>query len=376
VNLDDLIGQKVAVGIIERAVQSGTLTHSYLFEGPEAVGKRTAALLLARALKCANSGCGACAVCRKVEAGIHPDVRLIGPGDGALAGASTELLEALGERANISIDEFRQNPDKPRSTPPPLLEEAYLKPYEGQWKVYVIDPADRMRPEAANALLHLLEEPPKGVVMVLVSCRPDALLPTVVSRCQRVGFRLAPPEQIEQALIARGIEGERARLLASLAEGRAGWAFQTASRPEWLETRARVVDWVARLPRPEARAAVRCAAELHALALDTWRNETDQAAPAPGVQRLTDGQILRARLPMIFDIAASWYRDALILRSGHSTNVVNLDKLEPIREEAQRSTPDYLAAALSWLMQATDRLRRNANPGVTLDWLMVRLLSG
>jgi DNA polymerase-3 subunit delta' len=374
VNLGDLIGQKVAAGILERAVKSGRLAHAYLFEGPEGVGKRTAALVLARTLKCEKSGCGTCVICRKIESGNHPDVRLIGPGDGAMAGASTEVLEALGERASIGIDEIRQNPKESRSIPPPLLDDAYLKPYEGQWKVYVIDPADRMSPEAANALLHLLEEPPGSVVLVLVTCRPDALLPTVVSRCQKVGFRLVPSREIEQVLISRGVEEGTARLLAALAEGRIGWALQTASRPEWLETRARVLDWVAALPTSGAKAAIKCSSELHELALDTWRSEAVHSASFLAGEKLTQGQTLRARLPMIFDIIASWYRDALIIRSGHPGEAVNLDRLDLLREEAERREAGFLAAALSRLMEAKSRLRRNANPEITLDWLMLRLL--
>jgi len=137
------------------------------------------------------------------------------------------------KRTEISIDQIRQNPKETHETPRPLVQDAILRPALGRRKVYVIDPADRMNPAAANALLKLLEEPPPYVVVVLVSSQPAALLPTVLSRCQQVAFQLASPAAVEGLLCSLGADGATAVSLAALAAGASGGQYRPRSDPRY-----------------------------------------------------------------------------------------------------------------------------------------------
>src|SRR6478736_7289315 len=167
--LGDLIGQETARTALLRAIERGHLAHAYLFDGPSGVGKRGAAHGLAMALNCATapgSGCGACEVCRRIEAGLHPDVVTFGPS---------------GPGGQIVIDDARTIQALARS-----------RPHEAAARVIVIDDADAMNPNAANCLLKTLEEPLARNHLVLCTSAPDRLLPTIRSRTQRIRFRPLP----------------------------------------------------------------------------------------------------------------------------------------------------------------------------------------
>lgn len=385
-NLSDLVGQETAAAVLANAIQRGQVAHAYLFTGPAGVGKRAAALCFAKALNClglppAGSCCDTCRHCTEIDAGVHPDVRLVTPAANLPPDAPAELLDALGERAEIGIGQIRQDPTKPQ-TPPPLLQDAYLRPHSAAYKVYVIDPADRLNPFAANALLKLLEEPPEAVVLILVSSRQAALLPTILSRCQQVQFRLAPLPAIEALLLERGAEPDRARLLAALSAGRPGWAITAWRHPEQLATRDRVLDYVQGLADLTPRAALRAAAELRALAAETWAAES-QAETAPETEedeeegeeraKLSPTRVLRMRVPQLLEIAQGWYRDLLVCQAGAPELVVNADRRVALEKAAGALSPAGVAQALAALEQAKRRLQRNANVDLALDGLLLTL---
>jgi DNA polymerase-3 subunit delta' len=151
---DDIVGHEQPLRLVRSALKEGRLHHSLLFHGPEGVGKRTVALLVAAALNCVRTGgtdtCGACAACHRVGKGLHPDVAVV-----------------TLERTMIPIDAIRS-----------LRQEASYRPYEGRRRVFIVDPADRMSIDAQNALLKTLEEPPASSALILVTTRPMHLLPT------------------------------------------------------------------------------------------------------------------------------------------------------------------------------------------------------
>ena len=154
--LADLIGQDTARTALLRAIERGHLAHAYLFDGPPGVGKRGAALGLALALNCETApgaGCGACEICRRIDAGLHPDVLTFGPS---------------GPGGQIVIDDARTMQALARS-----------RPHEATARVIVVEDADAMNPNAANCLLKTLEEPLARNHLVLCTSAPDRLLPTI-----------------------------------------------------------------------------------------------------------------------------------------------------------------------------------------------------
>ncbi|CAI2718058.1 DNA polymerase III subunit delta' [Nitrospina watsonii] len=180
---ETILGQGQAKHIISRAIENGTVAHAYLYYGPESVGKKRMAMEFAKALNCAQPGtdgaCGVCPSCLKIDQGQHPDVFLLEP-----TKASSTARDAA-----IKIEEIRE-----------LQKKLGYTPYEGRYKVAVIDGAEKMNPQACNAFLKTLEEPPGSTLLILVTSNPYQMLPTLISRCQGVMFHPLPPEALRSIL--------------------------------------------------------------------------------------------------------------------------------------------------------------------------------
>jgi len=196
----DMIGQEHITQTLRNALLQERLAHAYLFCGPRGTGKTTAAKIFARAMNCAkyptDEPCGKCSSCQNIYAGVSIDV-----------------IE-MDAASNRGIDEIRD-----------LRERTRFASGESRFKVYIIDEAHMLTPEAANAFLKTLEEPPPNVVFILATTDPSRLPATIVSRCQRFDFHLLTVEQIrmrlEQVLEEEKwhAEGEAVDLIARLAEG-------------------------------------------------------------------------------------------------------------------------------------------------------------
>jgi len=351
-----------------------------MFWGPDGVGKATAAHLFAQALNCEQPladdpavPCGQCRSCMLIARNSHPDVRMI----------TTTLTRQGQERTEISIDQIRQDPKKPRETPRPLIQDAYLKPALGAHKVYIIDPADHMSLPAANALLRALEDPPLHVVMVLVTEHPSTLLPTVVSRCQQVGFSLAGTAAIQERLAAMGLDAAAAASLAQLSGGRPGWAIRAAGRPEVLETRAALLNLCADLGKQPVSASLRMAEEIKLLAADmvsggraaeeeTADEEADDTAPSK--VKVAPDRALRAELPWCLDVMATWYRDCLA--AAENSMLINADCAPAIKRATTSFSCQYAEAAVDAVLGTKQQIERNANIDLALECLAAQLASG
>ena len=173
---ESFIGNGRIIERLRTKLREGRFPHGLIFAGPEGVGKGTCALMVAKALNCtkapAGDFCDECSSCRKINSGVHPDVTTIAVED---------------EATQIKIAQIRQ-----------LLGMLDLQPLEGRNKVIIIDPADSLNAEAANALLKGLEEPPVNTFFVLITINAHELLMTVRSRCQIYNFTPIAPKEIRQ----------------------------------------------------------------------------------------------------------------------------------------------------------------------------------
>lgn len=326
----DLIGQARAVRFLQRALMTGRIAHAYLFTGPEGVGKRAAALALARALNCEagarcevrgagfNDACGVCRSCRKIAGGLHPDVQVIEP-DGA----------------TVKIEQIRA-----------LEAEAALAPYEAKWKVSILDSAERMTEQAANALLKTLEEPPRDTVFILLASAVSALLPTIVSRCQTVTFFPLPRTQVEAVLVGKGMDQSQAHLIASLSHGSIGYALgpEVASLPT---TRDRLLE-------------------------ELGRGLQDGSAALVGLAEKLGKD--REQLQQHLELLAAWLRDLMVAKaSGRREWLVNNDRGEEVARRAAGVTLDAILDGLRAVHAAMDQLTRNANARLSIEALLLRL---
>jgi len=205
----DIKGQDRAIEILKGSIRKERVAHAYLFTGDRGVGKYLTARTFANALNCIHYGadnqydcCDKCPSCIKINKGAHPDVYEIGP-----------------ENNQIKVDMIRS-----------LLESFSLKAFEGKWKIALIDDAELLNPSASNAFLKTLEEPPAMTLMILISSRPDMLLPTIRSRCQNIHFAPLPSHDVETILNDNGYNN--VSLVSRLSGGRVGLALEGISKEQ------------------------------------------------------------------------------------------------------------------------------------------------
>lgn len=322
-----LIGNARAVEALARSLQAGSRSRAYLFAGPEHVGKATLANRLAQALNCAGPQppCGGCTQCRRIASGIHADVRTV----------TVEPVEEGPQHKAIGVDQVRE------------VERAVsLNPYEGRVRVVIFDPADEMTPEAQNAFLKTLEEPPPHVSFLLIASREERLLDTVRSRLKRIELGLVPTAEIEAVLAQSGVERGQARLLARLARGRPGWALGAAQDPSLLERR---------------RDALQSARSFAAICI------ADRMAAA---ERLHDEfRRDRERVRELLGEWQAWWRDVLLAQSGAEEGIANLDMLDALHEEARRYRRDEVTAFVQALIDARYYLEKNVQSRLVLESL-------
>jgi len=203
-----VLGHETVKGLLARALAIGRLPPALLLTGPEGVGKRTLAIEVARGLLCDNGPgepCGACRTCTRTARAIHPDLMIVTP----------ETATGFLARETIKIDHIRD-----------AMREIAGLPFEARARVVVIDEAHTMTEQAMNALLKSLEEPPATSHLVLVTASPQALLPTIRSRCQTLRLGPLPSSVLEAHLQTRhGLSQAEARLRAALSNGSLGAAL-------------------------------------------------------------------------------------------------------------------------------------------------------
>jgi DNA polymerase-3 subunit delta' len=244
---ESVVGQERAQTIAEAWLRSGRIPHAILLCGPEGTGKRRFALAFARAALCresADAACGSCSSCRRVDGHIHPDLHFLLPLESkrgrkssdpeAVRSAVRDYLDGgtLGGQNNIPIEQLRQ-----------MQRDMSYASSEGGRKIAVICAADRMHPAGANSLLKILEEPSPETLFILVSSVPERILPTVLSRCQRLVMQPLSAQTLRAQLQAMNIAGPALELGVRLGGGSIERARQVAMG-EWDELRDQVENFI------------------------------------------------------------------------------------------------------------------------------------
>jgi DNA polymerase III subunit delta' len=317
----DIIGHEKPLTTLRSALTNRTLHHAYLWVGPAGVGKRTVALGLAKAIHCREIDgdfCGVCADCDRIENGNHPDVRVVG---------------LAANKKEISIHQIRE-----------IEKELSFRAFTGK-KIIIIDPASLMNIIAQNALLKTLEEPPPESLIVLLTTKVGALLPTLRSRCLRLSFAALPRDAVAAFLgQKRNIPRDRAEALAALSMGSLGDALEL-DQPEWLEQRRRWIDIVRSLRPGDMRPPL---AAAEALAGD------------------------REQTLRFIAWVESWYRDLLIYKAAQAEDeVINADLHADISKLAAPADIKKLLAALTQAAGAAARVQRNLNRRMVLEQLLL-----
>jgi len=330
-----VIGQARAVSLLQRSLEADSLAHAYLFVGPAHVGKMTLALNLAQALNCeaAEFPCGKCASCQKIASAKHSDVQIIGL-------SQNEDSAESRFRAEIGIDQIRQ-----------VQHSASLPPFEGKYRVFIIDGAEFLSTEAANCLLKTLEEPVGKVIFVLLTVNEQLLPATVVSRCQRVELSSIPVNDIEEVLNKNwGVDLEKAGLLSKLSHGHLGWAVSAASDDDLLKQRAEWLDRLLDITEVDCEERFAYAAQLAA-------------------QFSQNRELVQDRLSLWLD----WWRDLLLVKAGATNDITNADRLATIVNKTGDYSLAQIGAFIHNIQAASNQLRQNASPRLVLEVLMLNI---
>ncbi len=332
------LGQESTIERLSHSLAGGTTHHAYLFLGPEHVGKRTLAIDLACALNCEAEivPCGSCNSCRRILSDKHADilsVSLTNP-----AASEQEGDEESQRRGTRVLTEQIED----------LQRAASLPPYEGRWKVLLVEHADRMTVEAANRILKTLEEPSPQVVWMLLAEYEGRLLDTVVSRCQRIDVRPLPIPTLERHLIeVLGTPPERARLIARASRGRTGWALLAQADDSLMAERAARVESTIQLVSMTFAARFDVSREMDAL------------------YRRNPENVLETLEQWI-----TWWRDLLLFKTGCADNIVNVDYANDVEEQATRLNLEQIREYIGRLSQARQDLDLNVIPRLVFDSLV------
>lgn len=321
-SLKKIIGHDDIIKSLTGALVSGRVAHSYLFSGPEGVGKFTVALSFAQALMCNRMidgyGCGECSGCRKVVEGVHPEVVIFRP-----------------QGSTLKIEQIRQ-----------LTAGVKMGAAMGTWTVRIVDKADTMTVEAANSLLKTLEDPLSGVIIILITTRPQVIVPTILSRCQHLYFQPLLIGQIVEGITElTGVTGKDALLAATLAGGSLARALDLLSGGFSMRDRACELIKIFNAAGIE---------EVFSLAKDT-------AASKEKV------------LPLL-ELMALWLRDVLVYNeTDNSGQLINVDRLNEIKALAGCYTTGRAMEMIRDLELTMRSLEVSANVQLALEVLFMRL---
>ena len=337
--------QAVPIRLLRNIITRSRIPNGLLFWGPAGVGKRFTAIELAKAINCSQGdgdACDVCRCCRKILHGNHPDVKLIAP---------------AGKARNIAVD-----------TVDFMNELSAYRPFEGDWRVFILQDAERMRVEAQNHFLKTLEEPPSNTLFVLLTEFPRRLLPTIRSRCQQVRFGALRPETVAELLQRdRDLPAETAEALAVVSQGQMTRALDLVDS----EKRDVVLSLVHRLAQGFDPLALSEEFASHLKAQgDAIRAAVKAESEAPGAQDISKEDrdeykneqlaaleaLIRRELMEYLYLLETWYRDEWVYRAtGDRDKLLNRDQAE--RLEAGDS--EDLEAKLGAIEKAWRYIERN-----------------
>lgn len=343
-------GHDRVVEQFRRAISRGRLASSFLFVGPEGIGKHAFAIRLAQALLCSASAdenldpCGKCSSCVQVEAETHPDVLQV---------AKPKDKSALPLELLIGDKEHRMRRG--------LCHDISLKPFMGGCRVAIIDDADSLNPEGANCLLKTLEEPPPHSVLILIGTSPAKQLPTIRSRCQIIRFQPLSTELVAELLLREGLapDATTAQRWAERGAGSPRRAMELADDDLW-DFRGRLYKQLAQPTLDGVRLAKALAAFV------------EEAGKAPSARR--------ARVRAVIGMTTGFYRQLLRSLGGADSNA-DVETIQATDAAAQNWPGDLEAAAacMDRCLEAAEQVDRNANQATLLEcWLddLSRLMGG
>ena len=317
-----IIGHEQIIKHMQNAIRQKKISHAYLLCGESGSGKRLVAEAFAKAVLCEEGGieaCGKCKSCKQAESGNHPDIRVV-----------------VREKATLGVKEIREQ----------VTADVQIKPYSSEYKIYLIDEAEKMTEEAQNALLKTIEEPPEYAVFLLMAERQELLLSTVLSRCVLLPFYPVATGKIKQFLMEeKRVPDYLADCAATFSGGLVGRAVQYAESEAFTEQREEVLHLV---------------------------KYVDEMTMAEVMENVKLFAAKKESAAEYLDMILLWYRDVLMYKATKDVNALMFaNELEAVAAQAGKRSFENLQGIVEALEQVKQRLKSNVNFETALELLLL-----
>lgn len=316
------VGQEFHMNMLKNACEKDEISHAYIIEGPDGVGKSIMAKYIAALLLCEGNikdkPCGRCVPCEKIAKGLHPDVKEFG-----------------NNKKSIGINEIRS-----------LIDETELKPYEGSRKVLILKGAQNMTVQAQNAILKTLEEANKGCVIIMLASSTTNILSTILSRCQIIRMGRIQIDKVEGFLESQGVDKQSAQRAAELSDGIIGKALEFL-KEDYVELRKDTVE----LCRKIVDAKPYDVFDIY----DFFGKHKDD-------------------YDKVFDVMVAFYRDIIVLKSTKDVKyIINKDCYEILVEQSQKLSYNKLNDIVKIIMDTREKLRQNVNYQLSVEVMLLNI---
>ena len=321
----DIIGQEQIREHLQNALRTHQISHAYLINGERNSGKEFIAKIFSMALQCErgeDEPCQECHSCKQALSGNHPDI-----------------IRLVHEKPNtISVEDIRSK----------INADMGIKPYQGPYKIYLISEAEKMTPQAQNALLKTLEEPPEYGVILILTNSLEAMLPTVLSRCVILNMKPVPDALVQKYLMETlQIPDYKAEVCTAFARGNIGRAKLLASSEEFDKVKQEAVT------------------------LLKYIHEMEIAEIAAAIRKITEYQF---DVTDYLDILSIWYRDVLLFKATNDVNhLIFREEIQYIKKVADRSSYEGIETVLEALDKAKARLTANVSFDLTMQLLLLTI---
>lgn len=321
----DIVGQEQIKEQLRNAISTGKVSHAYIINGEKSSGKEFIARMFAMSLQCEKGEiepCQECRSCKQALSDNHPDI-----------------IRVTHEKPNtISVEDIRTQ----------VNNDVAIKPYSGTYKIYLINEAEKMTPQAQNAILKTLEEPPSYAVILLLTANVNSLLPTILSRCVVLNMKPVADELVKKYLMEQlQIPDYKAEVCVAFARGNVGRAKALASSEDFENVKAEAISLLKYIQ-------------------DMELNEIIAA-----IKKITEYKL---EINDYLDICAIWYRDVLLFKATNDVNhLVFREEIQALRKTAQRSSYEGIEQVIRALDTAKRRLDANVNFELTMELLMMTI---
>ena len=321
----DIVGHEQIIEHLQNAITMDKVSHAYILNGPDKSGKMMIAEAFARALLCEKQdpdGCGECRSCRQSDDRNNPDI-----------------IYVKHDKPNtISVDDIRTQ----------LNNDIVIKPYSNQYKIYIVDEAEKMNQQAQNALLKTIEEPPAYAVIMLLTTNADSFLQTIRSRCITLNLKSVKNDVIKSYLMTeKKIPDYQADVCAAFAQGVVGKAIKLASSDDFNELKESALSLIKRL------------------------DDIDLYEMGEAIKQISDYKL---QVQDYFDLITVWYRDVLYMKATNDVNgLIFKDEVYDIKKQASKHSYHGIETIIEALDKAKLRINANVNFDLVIELLLMTI---